>query len=586
MAVRPAIDTRGFLVSRAGRGFLLFTLLYGVLSAGVGLAFYGSNLHWFKERTASEELTAIEMVEAFVFNYTNVRSSSLAGGAPVPATFRAHSIERFNNIRDPSRQLRLVWVGIPERAIATAPLDPDMADLVRGFADGRNRKPETRLIAIAGQSLMRTAFPSAALQSACVDCHNELYPDRPQWRLNDIMGAFVADVPAEQFLLRNRSDSILAGTAVFIVGAVIAFYIFTLHFRRLATEIEGLERQRMAEGVESMSDGFALYDASDRLLLANSAFRRQQDMLETSADGGRLPGRAARAAVSAGEIQLGDTSWIRVDETRTPSGMKVVIETDISELKQREAELRMSRDEAEHANRTRSEFLAVVSHELRTPLNAVIGFSEMIRDALVGPLSKRYRDYANDIHRSGHHLLQLINEILDMSKLEAGKLELRLAPVDVSEVLNLCVRLVEKRASEKRIAIDLDSPAGLRQMADDQRMTQIVLNLLDNAIKYTPDGGRVKVSAGRAVDDKGGSIISISDTGIGIAADDIPRVLSPFGQVDNALTRRHAGTGLGLPLAKRLVELHGGRFDIVSKPDVGTTVTVRFPGRATMTVAQ
>jgi signal transduction histidine kinase len=444
-----------------------------------------------------------------------------------------------------------------------------MADLVRGFADGRSLKPETRLISLAGQSVMRTAYPSAALQQACVDCHNELFPGRPQWRLNDIMGAFVADLPAEQFLSRNRLESALAGGGVFIVGAVIAFYIFTLHFRRVAGEIQDRERQRLTEGVESMSDGFALYDSAGNLVLANSAFRLRQDKFTTRDPGAPLPG----------EIQLDDRSWIRVDETLTPSGMHVVIETDISEIKQREEQLRMSRDQAQSANRARSEFLATVSHELRTPLNAVIGFSEMIRDAIAGPVSQKYRDYASDIHWSGRHLLLVINEILDMSKLEARKLELHLAPVDVSELLGLCVRLVATKAHEKQIAIVSDFPAGLVEVADEQRLTQIMLNLLDNAIKYTPDGGQVTVSATRAAGDTAGLLILIRDTGIGIAAKDIPRVLRPFGQIDTALSRRHGGTGLGLPLAKSLVELHGGRFGIMSEPNGGTTVTIRFPNR-------
>ncbi|MBM3599089.1 MAG: hypothetical protein FJX35_12785 [Alphaproteobacteria bacterium] len=589
-----AFAIRAFFASRAGHGFLLFILLCGGLSAGVGLAFYKSNLHWFQQRTASEELTAIEMVEAFVFSYTDVRSRGELGVAPVPATFRAHSIERFNSSRDPARQLRLAWVGIPGRAIATDPLDADMADLVRGFAAG-TATTNARLISLDGRSVIRTGYPSVAQQWACVECHNIIFPDRPQWQLNDIMGAFVADLPADEFISRNRLESVLAGTGVFVVVGMIGLYIFALHFRRVTTEIEVRERQRMAEGVESMPDGFALYDASDNLLLANSAFRRWQDMLQQSPSepapdsGARSAGRAARASVSAGEIQLGDRAWIRVDETHTPSGMKVVIETDISEIKQREAELRVSRDQAERAMRTRSEFLATVSHELRTPLNAIIGFSEMIRDALMGPLSRTYRNYAQDIHFSGRHLLGVINEILDMSKLEARKLELHLAPVDVSELLRRCVRLVGKRADEKRIAIDLKFPDGMVEMADEQRLIQIVLNILDNAIKYTPDGGRVTVWAGRDAgvkgtddkgrDDDGSLMVLIRDTGIGIAAHDLPRALMPFGQVDSKLSRRHGGTGLGLPLAKSLVELHGGRFGIVSEPGGGTTVTLRLPGR-------
>jgi PAS domain S-box-containing protein len=237
-----------------------------------------------------------------------------------------------------------------------------------------------------------------------------------------------------------------------------------------------------------------------------------------------------------------------------------------------------AKEEAETASRTKSQFLAHMSHELRTPLNAVLGFSEVIRDAVVGPVEPRYRDYAGDIHKAGQHLLNLINDVLDLSKIEVGRLALHDDPVSLADVVATCLRLVSERAREGQLAITEDLPADLPPVRGDAlRLKQVVLNVLSNAVKFTPAGGAVRITAARAPD--GGITLAVIDTGIGMSAEDIPVALAPFRQVEGALNRRYEGTGLGLPLAKSLVELHDGKLDIESTVGSGTSVFIRLPAR-------
>jgi len=239
-------------------------------------------------------------------------------------------------------------------------------------------------------------------------------------------------------------------------------------------------------------------------------------------------------------------------------------------------QLGKAKEQAERADRTKSEFLANMSHELRTPLNAIMGFSEVIKDALFGPLDGRYRDYAADIHKSGVHLLAVINDILDLSKLEAGRFELREDLLPLETLMATSMEMIELRAFSSGITLmrrlEPDLPA---LKADPLRMRQILINLLSNAVKFTPEGGRVTLSAHLGSD--GDLLIEVTDTGIGMKPDDIAVALEPFRQVSSQLNRTHEGTGLGLPLVKRLVELHGGVLTLESAPNTGTKAIVRLP---------
>jgi signal transduction histidine kinase len=231
---------------------------------------------------------------------------------------------------------------------------------------------------------------------------------------------------------------------------------------------------------------------------------------------------------------------------------------------------------AEESNRVKSQFMAHMSHELRTPLNAIIGFSEMIRDALIGPLSNRYRDYARDIHSSGAHLLRLINDVLDLSKVEAGRVDLQDEVVDLAKLTEDCRRLVADgvRAGNLDLAIEL-APHLPTIRGDELRLKQVLLNLLSNAVKFTPAGGRIALTVTTTA--AGGVALSVADTGIGMAPEEIPVALEPFRQLDSAFNRRFEGTGLGLPLARRLAELHGATLSLSSAKGRGTIATLTLP---------
>lgn len=235
---------------------------------------------------------------------------------------------------------------------------------------------------------------------------------------------------------------------------------------------------------------------------------------------------------------------------------------------------------AEAENRDKSQFLANISHELRTPLNAIIGFSEIIKSEVAESLNPTHRDYIFDIHGSGVHLLSLINDILDYSKAEAGKLDLELEEIDICKAIKNSMRLVIPRAESAQVMLVEDLPADhIIMTTDEKKLKQVLLNLLSNAVKFTPAGGEIKVSAWGNILDQSVSI-QVSDTGIGIAPKDISRVMTPFGQVDSTLARKYEGTGLGLPLSKKFIEIMGGQFQIESEVNKGTKVTITLPREA------
>jgi two-component system cell cycle sensor histidine kinase PleC len=303
------------------------------------------------------------------------------------------------------------------------------------------------------------------------------------------------------------------------------------------------------------------------------------------------------------EAQLEDGRWLHISERRTKDGGYVSVGTDITALKtheeklidsekrlmasvadlrasqQRSAELAQKYAEektrAEEANQAKSKFLANMSHELRTPLNAIIGFSEIMESGMFGPLgAEKYNEYCGDIRGSGQYLLEVINDILDMSKIEAGRLRLDFEDIGLDTLLNDAMRVVAARAEDKALQVTARISPRLKLRADRRALKQVALNLLSNAIKFTPTGGRIMVR-GRATSHS--IILSIADTGIGIARDALARLGRPFEQVESQLTKSHQGSGLGLAISKSLVELHGGRMRIRSTLGKGTIVMVRLP---------
>lgn len=252
------------------------------------------------------------------------------------------------------------------------------------------------------------------------------------------------------------------------------------------------------------------------------------------------------------------------------------------EIMQRDTELQAAKDRAEFASQAKSNFLANMSHELRTPLNAIIGFSSSMKEQVFGPLgNSKYLEYTDDINSSGEHLLSLIDDILDISAIEAGKVELNEEDVSLPLIIESAFHLLRMRADDGKVSLELDIADGLPLLwGDERRLKQIMVNLMNNAVKFTPSGGTVTVSAHLSIE--GDFLVSVDDTGIGMSEAEVQIAMSQFGQVDSSLVRKHEGTGLGLPLTKGLVALHGGALDVQSEKGQGTKVTVTFPKKRTV----
>ena len=377
---------------------------------------------------------------------------------------------------------------------------------------------------------------------------------------------------------------------------------------------------RLQGAIESVPEAFALWDRQGRLVLCNQNFRRFFGLAPRILKPGasrqsveRVMRLAFRQEAPAPpgeegrEVELSDGRWVQIAERRTSDGGFVVTCVDVTALKQQEETRRLneeqlqravvnlerSREEAaelaqkyaaekvraEGANRAKSEFLANMSHELRTPLNAINGFSEMMVAEMFGPLGDaRYKSYVQDILSSGQHLLALINDVLDMSKIEAGKMNLRFEPVRLDELAEDAVRLIKNRAETAGLSVAIEVPPLPDVEGDYRALKQVLLNLLSNAVKFTPRGGRITLKAEGRHDAMGERIkISVRDTGIGIAPDDLARLARPFEQIESQQSKTQQGTGLGLALSKSLIEMHGGLLEIESQPGHGTTVSFLLP---------
>ncbi len=394
---------------------------------------------------------------------------------------------------------------------------------------------------------------------------------------------------------------------------------------------------RFEAAIESTADGFAVWDQADRLVLHNRVFARlhraTSDRLkpgtlfrtfmtetahskvfdETADPGEWIERRMTKHGLPVGQSTLRhrDGRWFLMRDRHTREGGRVTVYTDITELKERERQLiergrtlqytvqelemnqAMLEDQAsnlvdvaekldsaksaaERANESKTSFLRNMSHELRTPLNSIIGFSEVLEQELFGKLGNdRYVDYAGMIHTSGDHLLTLINQILDLSKIEAGRYELVRHPFDLRDVIADCTDLLATQSRDAKVSLEVELPEGeLEVDADHTAIRQAVLNIMSNAVKFTTDGGSVTVRL-EAVDRM--ARLTVSDTGIGISPNDLRRVMIPFEQVDSAFAATKQGTGLGLPIVKSLVELHGGSVELASTLGKGTNVTLWIP---------
>lgn len=398
--------------------------------------------------------------------------------------------------------------------------------------------------------------------------------------------------------------------------------------RHLALRSEAADL-RLRTAIENINESFVLWDASERLVMCNSKFQLDNGLSDRSV----MPGTARaeieermlafaaerRLANANGpnggitiERQLGDGRWLQVNELKTRDGGTVSVGSDITQIKQHQDKLMDSerrlmatihdlslarraeeertrelvelnrkyireKDRAEAANQAKSEFLANMSHELRTPLNAIIGFSELMEQALFGPLgSERYEEYATDINSSGKYLLGVINDILDMSKIEAGQFSIDREQIDLGPLISETVRVVSLQAAQKAITVETRIADSLSLVADRRAIKQIVINLLSNAVKFTGQGGHIVVKARNA---SGALTLTIEDNGCGIPKTALGKLGRPFEQVQNQFSKNHTGSGLGLAISRSLAELHGGALKIRSTEGSGTIVSVRIPLR-------
>jgi signal transduction histidine kinase len=381
---------------------------------------------------------------------------------------------------------------------------------------------------------------------------------------------------------------------------------FVRELRRNEAKLEQ-QTSLLQSTLDHMGEGLSVFDRDNRLLAWNERFIALLDLPPGVGHGTRMED-ILRLQVRRGDFGTVDIEdeirarieRLRRDDTlamerttlsgrvleirrrRMPYGGYVTLYSDITERKRAEQEMSDARNQAEIANRSKSEFLANMSHELRTPLNAIIGFSDILRSEKFGGIgNSKYLEYVRDIHTSGVHLLDLINDVLDMSKIEAGKLELFEEEVAIPDLVASCLAMVAERARERRIRVVTDFASQATQIwADLRGVKQIILNILSNAVKFSHDGGTVTVSSG--LDGRGGVFVSITDHGIGMTTDQIERSRQPFGQAHAATTRTYGGTGLGLPITQRLVELHEGELRINSVPGEGTSVAIIFPPLRTL----
>jgi PAS domain S-box-containing protein len=333
------------------------------------------------------------------------------------------------------------------------------------------------------------------------------------------------------------------------------------------------------------------YEPEEAMAISAKQIIHPDDLAGVNEALARLEHDAEQAPILyRGRRKDGTYIWVEASLTRsrnpdTGATEIVSIVRDVSERMRYEGALYQAKEEADGANRAKSQFLATMSHELRTPLNAIIGFAEIMQHEVMGPIgNEQYRSYITDIHMSGTHLLQLINDILDLTKAEAGKLELNEETIDLGEVIRSVVRVSSASIEKAGLITNIDLMPALPLLRADERKTrQVLFNLIGNAVKFTPEGGRIDIR-GR-YDPQAGMRITVADTGIGIAQENLQRVFEPFVQIDNALSRQQPGTGLGLPAVKAIMELHGGSLELRSVAGVGTEATATFPPERAVTDA-
>ena len=602
---------RNFLRSKVGANFLRLLCFSAVLAVGVGYAVYQFSLSAFTTSKGEEKVTALQLIDAFVTTYSSERAKFGAAAAPVPATFRAHSIDLFNKMRQGDDALRLILVGRAGREIKTAPTDAQMADAIEAFAREPGLKPQSRFLRVDSQLVFRTVYPSVASQQSCVDCHNsQLAPGQPTWKLNDVMGAFSLDVPADAFLRNSLLWSIGFGLGVFIAMSGIGLLISVLHFQQIAEREASQARleegeARFRDFAETASDWFWEQDEHLRfsylsdpvtesgLTPSNHLGKTRREVVFHGVSDEQWRAHdadlAARRPFENFRIQRkaanGEFRHISVsgkpffDESGRFCGYRgtarditaeVMTELELARrVEERTAELKHAQEELLRSERLSvlGQLTATVAHELRNPLsairNSVFAIKEFVANkglALDRPLTR--------IERSIGRCDAIVTDLLDYARSRQLQCAEQVLDPWLGEVLD-----EQKLPSHVRLSRDLAAP-GLVAAFDHERLRRVMVNLVDNAVQSLPEternGRELEISV--ATRRNGESIeIIVSDTGPGIAPDVLPRIFEPL------YSTKTFGTGLGLPTVKQIVEQHGGEIELSSELGVGTRALVRLP---------
>ena len=602
---------RAFLGSRAGANFWRLLCFAALLAGGVGYGIYQFSLNAFTTSKSEETVTALQLTDAFVNTYANERTKFSAADAPVPATFRAHSIELFNKVRQGDDVLRLVLVGRPGREIKTAPSDRQMADTAEAFAREPGMKSVSGFVRVGGQLVFRTLYPSVASQQTCVDCHNkELTAGQMPWRLNDVMGAFSVDIPASSFLQNSLLWSVGLGLAVFLAVAGVGLLISVLHFQQIAEREDSQARlkeseKRFRDFAETASDWF--WEQDENLKFVYLSDPVTQSGLTPESHQGKTRREVVLHGVSdeqwrqhdadlaahrpfqdfrfQREAATGEFRHISVsgkpifDEAETFRGYRGTAKDITAEMntelelarrvEERTAELKRAQEELLRSERLSvlGQLTATVAHELRNPLSAIRNSIYAIREMMVGKGVSIDRPLTR-IERSIGRCDGIVTDLLDYARSR----QLQCAPQAFDQWLG---EILDEQKLPDHVTLKRDLAApGAVVAFDPDRLRRVVVNLVENAAQSRADSEREKrdLEVSVATRQTGESIeITIGDNGAGIAPDVLPRIFEPL------FSTKSFGTGLGLPTVKQIVEQHGGSIELTSELGVGTRAHVRLP---------
>lgn len=571
----------------------------------MGYGLYAENMDWFKEHKSAEKITALRLVDAFVNNYANLRAQ-LGAAAPVPATFRANSIAALNKTQGATGdELRLQWVGVPGREIKTAPTDPDMAAAVKSLAENPSPKPISQDIEIAGERVFRTIYPSVAREQTCIDCHNKIQTGQTTWRLNDVMGAFVIDVPMAPFIKSNLFQAAGLTAIIFLsfsaIGVVFAIVQHRKSDERDAAAVKLAESEaQFRDFAEASSDWFWEQDENLRFI----KFSGSPNATQITSDSDL--GKTRRETVKLG---VTDAQWAAHDDDlaarrpfqnfrfqrELPNGRHIHVSIsgkpvfdakghfrgyrgagrDVTAEMAVEVELQRRVDERTVALKTaqselvRKERLsalgqltATMAHELRNPLSAIRNTLFAVKETAATSGLNLERPLGR-VERSVERCDRIINDLLDYTRIKELHCSVLSPDPWIDEVLDeqhlpADITLVRQLGADCLVKIDTE------------RMRRVLINLVENAAHAIAEAGnerRITVSTTRIAD---AFEFAIEDTGSGIPKDILPKVFEPL------FSTKSFGTGLGLPMVKQIVEQHGGTIAIASDVGRGTRVTVRL----------